>query len=152
MRRWDKEICDPDELTALLSGASVCRLGLWDGTWPYVVPLNFGYDDGTVYLHSAPEGRKLEILRQNDRVCIEVEAGVEVVVADVPCGSTTRYRSVIGFGRAEFLTDRTEKRRALEVIVRQCGGEPSALPDAAVDAVVVVRVALTELTGKRSPA
>ncbi|MBI5440765.1 MAG: pyridoxamine 5'-phosphate oxidase family protein [Deltaproteobacteria bacterium] len=153
MRRAEKAILDPAELETILASATVCRIGLWDGTWPYVVPVNCGYAQGMVYFHSAPEGRKIELLRRGEgRVCVEVEADVAVVPADVPCRSTARYRSVVGFGRADFLDDRKEKRRALELIARQCGAGAGPMSDAAVDAVSVVRVTLEEVTGKRSPA
>jgi nitroimidazol reductase NimA-like FMN-containing flavoprotein (pyridoxamine 5'-phosphate oxidase superfamily) len=114
--------------------------------------VNFGYADGAVYFHSAPEGRKIALLREGRPVCVEIEADVEVVLDEVACRSTTRYRSLIAYGRASFLEGREAKRDALRLIVRQCGGEAAALPDAAVDAVAVVRVRLDEASGKRSPA
>lgn len=152
MRRREKAIAADDELEELLSRTNVCRLGLHGGDWPYVVPVHFGYEAGAVYFHSAPQGRKLDLLRKDSRVCVEAEGEVEVVPGAPPCRSTTRYRSVIAFGRATFLEEREEKRRALALILRQCGVQGGELGDPAVDAVAVVRVALEEVTGKRSPA
>ena len=58
MRRKDREITDRAEIEAILNEAMVCRIGLADGGEPYVVPLCFGYEDGSVYIHSAPEASK----------------------------------------------------------------------------------------------
>ena len=56
MRRKDKEITDPALLSAILREAFVCRLGLAGDGEPYVVPVNFVYSGGCLYLHSACEG------------------------------------------------------------------------------------------------
>ena len=59
MRRKDREITDRAEIEAILNEAMVCRIGLADDGEPYVVPVSFGYEDGSVYIHSAPEGKKI---------------------------------------------------------------------------------------------
>jgi nitroimidazol reductase NimA-like FMN-containing flavoprotein (pyridoxamine 5'-phosphate oxidase superfamily) len=58
MRRKDREITDRAEMESILNEAMVCRIGLADGGEPYVVPLSFGYENGAVYIHSAPEASK----------------------------------------------------------------------------------------------
>ncbi len=58
MRRDDREITDLLEIESILYHAIVCRIGLTDGNEPYVVPVSFGYEEGTIYFHSAPEGKK----------------------------------------------------------------------------------------------
>lgn len=58
MRRKDREITDRAEIESILNEAMVCRIGLADGGDPYVVPLSFGYEDGSVSIHSAPEASK----------------------------------------------------------------------------------------------
>ncbi|PID57865.1 hypothetical protein CSB45_06515 [candidate division KSB3 bacterium] len=79
MRRKDKEICDIQQIEAIITASTVCRLGLCLHGRPYVVPLNFGYNDRTIYLHSAQKGKKLDILRQNPRVCVEFDLGDKTV-------------------------------------------------------------------------
>ncbi|WP_317063690.1 pyridoxamine 5'-phosphate oxidase family protein [Methanoculleus caldifontis] len=110
MRRKDKEITDPALLSAVLREAFVCRLGLVDGDRPYVVPMNFAHSGGCLYLHSAGEGRKIEILGRNNRVCFEAETGVELVRAEKACDFGARYLSVIGAGPRR--SSRTSRRRA----------------------------------------
>lgn len=111
MRRTEKEIQDRAEIDAIIRGCQVCRLGLADGTEPYVVPLCFGYDGNALYFHCTQQGRKLEILRRNPRVCFELDVVEGMVEAEPACGWSIRYRSVIGVG--EIMEDPTAKQRAL---------------------------------------
>lgn len=153
MRRADKEITDEKEIEAILEEAKVCRIAMCDRGEPYVVPVCFGYEDRAVYFHSAREGKKLDMLRANPRVCFEVEVDVEVRPGEVPCRSGVRYRSVIGRGRAELVEDPEEKKRGLDVIMRHYGSEfldysktPAAA--AAMQKTALVRIAVEEMTGK----
>jgi len=77
MYRRDQEITDRIEMDRIIHTAMVCRLGLSDDGQPYVVPLNFGYDGSVVYMHSARQGRKLEIISRNPRVCLEFDGGIK---------------------------------------------------------------------------
>ena len=79
MRRKDKEVVDRERIDEIIRGAQVCRLAMIDGDEPYLVPLSFGYDGRAIYFHSAVEGRKVEALRRNARVCFEIDTGVEVL-------------------------------------------------------------------------
>jgi hypothetical protein len=150
MRRKEREITDRAALEAILQKAAVCHLGLAVGGEPYVVPVSFGYRDGCLYVHSSPAGRKVEMLRQNPRVCFEVELDGGVVPKGAPCSWSVRYNSVIGWGQASFVVDAEEKRRALDVIVAHYGGEPAAYTPQALGEVAVIRIAVAEMTGKRS--
>ncbi len=155
MRRADKAVTDQKEIEAILREAQVCRIAMCDRSEPYVVPVCFGYEDRKLYFHSAAEGKKIEALRANPRVCFEVEVDVEVRLGKVPCGSGVRYRSVIGRGRAELIEDEDEKRRALDVLMRHYGGEfldyaRSPAAAAAMKKIAVVRIAVEEMTGKAS--
>jgi nitroimidazol reductase NimA-like FMN-containing flavoprotein (pyridoxamine 5'-phosphate oxidase superfamily) len=137
-------------METILRRATVCRIAMCDGDSPYVVAVNFGYADNRLYFHSATEGRKLDILARNNRVCFEADVDVELVPAEKPCGWTARYRSVVGFGRAFVVDDAEEKARALNLIVTQCGGKPGAYSAKALDEVAVVRVAVETMTGKQA--
>jgi len=148
MRRSEKEIRDPEQIEAILQAAEVCRVAFSDGEQPYIVPLCFGYETGKLYFHSAPEGRKMEILRKNPRCCFEIEVGVEAVRAELPCSWWMRYQSVIGEGVATPLTDAGEKLHGLGVIVRHYSGDPDAIPEAALGKVAVVRIDIIRMTGK----
>ncbi|HXX55979.1 MAG TPA: pyridoxamine 5'-phosphate oxidase family protein, partial [Methanoregula sp.] len=95
MLRKDREITDRKEMEAVLQAAPVCRLAMVDGDEPYVVPLCFGYESGSFFFHSALEGRKIDILRKNPRVCIEADSTGGAIRDGNPCSWGMRYTSVI---------------------------------------------------------
>lgn len=150
MRRSDRAITDPQELESVLREAAVCRMGLCDEGKPYVVPMNYGYRDGSVFLHSATEGRKIEILRRNPNVCLEFEKDVELVPAEAACSFSMKYRSVIASGKAVFLEGTEEKSFGLNAIMLQVTGREFVFPPQALEKIVVLRVDLEECSGKHN--
>ena len=150
MRKTEREIKDRAEIDAVIRQSQVCRLGLVDGDTPYIVPLCFGYDGQTLYAHCAPEGRKIDVLRRNPRVCVEFDVVKGLVQAADACGWTIRYRSVIGTGKAELITDPAEKCRGLALIMAQYTPGYFTFPDAVVARTAVLRITLDSLTGKQS--
>ena len=150
MRRSDRAITDPQELESVLREGAVCRMGLCDEGKPYVVPMNYGYRDGSVFLHSAAEGRKIDILRRNPNVCLEFEKDVELVPAEAACSFSMKYRSVIASGKAVFLEGTEEKSFGLNAIMFQYTGREFVFPPQALEKIVVLRVDLEECSGKHN--
>ncbi len=150
MRRNERAMTDKEELEGVLKGTFVCRLGLCDGEVPYVVPMTFGFLDGSVFMHSALEGRKIDLIRKNPNVCLEFEKDVELLVGEAPCSFSMKYRSVIASGKAIFLEGTEEKALGLNVIMRQCTGKEYTFPAQALDRVVVIRVDLEACSGKHN--
>ena len=151
MRRSDKQITDTAAVEEILAGAEVCRIAMCDGNEPYLVPVNFGYRDRALFIHSACEGRKIDILRKNNRVCFEADAEVEILKGDAACGWGARYLSVIGTGTAHFVEDLSGKKDALDVIVRKYSGSGGhSYDDARVNAVCVIRIDIDGMIGKKS--
>ena len=148
MRRKDREIKDPESIASIIRRSTVCRLAMSDNNQPYVIPMSFGYKDGAVYFHCAPEGRKVEILRKNPRVCIEFDVDCRLKTGDGACNWGFYYQSAIAFGVAAFIEDPTEKQAALDIIMRQYSDEAFTYPESALAKIVVIRVGVTELTGK----
>ena len=100
------------------------------GGEPYVVPVSFGYDGHSLYLHTAPKGRKIEPLQGGARVCCQLERGVELVRdARDACRWTFAYESVIGWGTAEELTTPEAKQAGLNHIMRQYSGRDWRMPE-----------------------
>ncbi len=153
MRKHKQEITDKDTLEEILRRAVVCRIGLSEDNVPYVVPVCFGYKDGCIYIHSAGQGRKIEIIRKNNKVCFEVDVDVEPVPGEKACKWTVKYISVIGFGRASLIDGHQEKIDALDIIMGHYSGrdshdyEPHAL-----DLTAVIKIEIQSMTGKRSKA
>ncbi len=151
MRRKEKEITDIKVIEDLIARAHICRIGLSDEGQPYIVPMNFGYQDGCLYLHSAKEGRKIEILRQNNRVCFEIDLDYEYLTAETACNTSAHYRSVIGFGRAMFVEGNEAKIQALDIIMNHYEKERKhTYSNHAIDKVAVIKVELQEITAKQA--
>jgi nitroimidazol reductase NimA-like FMN-containing flavoprotein (pyridoxamine 5'-phosphate oxidase superfamily) len=149
MRRKDREITDPETMRAILESAPVCRLALADGDEPYLVPVCFGIDGSALYIHSAHEGKKIDILRKNPRCCVEVDSTDGPLPDDNPCSWEMQYRSVLCTGTARFVTDNGEKQKALTCILKHYGGEEHAFSEKDLDRVCVIRIDIREMTGKK---
>jgi len=139
-----------EEIEDVLRRSTVCRLALVDGERSYIVPLCFGYEPGYLYFHSAPVGRKIDLLKKNRNVCFEFDADTTMVPADTSCGWTMRYRSVIGYGIADLLEDPAEKKAALNVIMRRYSEGPHEYSGERLRKVLVIKVAIHEISGKKS--
>ncbi len=150
MRRNDKEITDRTVIESIIEQSVVCRLAMSEGDRPYVVPLNFGYKDNTLYFHAAGKGKKLDILRKNNRVCFEFDIDHELVKGDNACNWGMKYRSVIGFGRASFVERPEQKRQALQIIVKHYGADSFADRENAVKSITILKVDIENITGKKS--
>lgn len=150
MRRTDREIADREEIDDILRRSTVCRLAMVDAGRPYLVPLCFGYDAGALYFHSAPVGKKIDLLKKNRTVCFEFDADAIAVPAATSCGWTMRYRSVIGYGIAGFIEDPGEKQAALDVIMRQYSEGRHLYSEETLRKTAVIKVEIREISGKKS--
>ena len=122
-----------------------------DGKEPYVVPMNYGYADNVIYMHSALEGRKVDVLRANNRVCFEIETGTELLKKDQPCSWGMRFKTVIGYGTVTELDDPEAKHAGLSLIMGQYSDrEDWQFPEAAMAKVLVLRLDIESMTGKKS--
>jgi len=152
MRRTDKEIVGREAIDAIIRGSQVCRLALARDNEPYLVPVSFGYDGTAIFLHTAVTGRKIDFFLANPRVCFEFERNVEIRTDPaLACKWTMRYESVIGRGTIAEVTDPAGKERALNAIMRQYSGRDWSFEPAAVARVRTWRIAIAEITAKRSP-
>ncbi|MCX6005135.1 MAG: pyridoxamine 5'-phosphate oxidase family protein [Chloroflexi bacterium] len=150
MRRSDKEITDRAEIEDILNRAVVCHLGLCDNGIPYVVPVNYGYADGCLYIHSAKEGRKIDILRNNSNVSFTIYTDENLFRSEMACNWTMKYSSVMGTGRASLIEGRTEKEEALRCIMQHYTETNLDFNPAKVDKVVIIKIEIDTLTGKKS--
>ncbi|MBW2599751.1 MAG: pyridoxamine 5'-phosphate oxidase family protein, partial [Deltaproteobacteria bacterium] len=148
VRRKDKEVTRREDIEEIIRRAQVCRIALCEGSRPYVVPLCFGYEAGVLYFHCAPNGRKMEILENNQHVCFEMDVDHELVPGEASCTWGFRYRSVVGFGRALWVRDPGAKRDALRVIMRHYSEGGFDFPEDALARTVVIKVVLDDITGK----
>jgi len=154
MRRKDREIVDKKVMVSIIEKAIICRVAMCWQDEPYVIPMNFGYRDNYIFLHSAGEGRKLDILRNNDKVCIEFDADVELVQSRKACNTEMKYKSVLVFGTAVVLKDIAEKKRALDIIMHHYYNHDSLsvfhYPEDTLEKVIIIKVKVEKMTGKES--
>ena len=150
MRRKEREITDIEEIEQVIKKAKVCRLGLVDNDEAYIVPVCFGYERNSLYFHSAPEGRKVALIKKNNKVCFEIDTDVEIINAEKPCGWTTKYRSVVGTGRAYILEKDEEKAHGLSLIMKQYSEDEANLDFEKLNLVLMVRIDIESVTGKKS--
>jgi len=154
MRRKDKEIVDKKVMVSIIEKAMICRVGMCWQDEPYVIPMNFGYRNHYIFLHSAREGRKLDILRSNDKVCIEFDVDVELVQSQEACKTSMNYQSVLIFGKAVILKDVVEKKRALDIIMHHAYDHHSPslfhYSEDILEKLIIIKVKVEEMTGKES--
>ena len=154
MRRKDREITDINEILKIIGGCKVCRLGLSDNDRPYVVPLNYGwsFDNNalTFYFHSAVEGKKLDIIKNNSRACFEIDTDHKLVEAAEPCKHGFAYSSVIAFGSIEFISEPKEKIYALNMMMKHQSGKDAEhnYSEEALSRVCVYKMIADEFSGK----
>lgn len=153
MRRKDREIAGADEIRKILDSCKTVCVAMIDGDTPYVVPLSYGYeleiDRLVLYFHCAKEGRKLDVLRRNNKVCFTIFSEGEPLHSENPCNSGYYFSSVIGNGAAQIIDDPDEKRYALQKMYAHQVGRTVEFTEAQADLVAALKIVSTDYTGKR---
>lgn len=150
MRRKDKEITDRSEIESILNKAPVCRIAMSLDNLPYIVPVNFAFKDNFLYFHSFPSGRKIDMILKNSRVSFEADIENEIVKSDNACSWGMKFKSVIGSGYAEIIDDLSGKIEALNLIMEKYSGKSEWEFTDPMDRIAVVRIAVEEMSGKKS--
>jgi len=151
MRRKEKQIIDPKLIEEILEMNTICRIGFVDGEHPYIIPLNYGYKDNNLFIHSAIEGKKIEILKKNKNVCVEITDSIEIITSEKACNYGTKFRSVICNGTIHRVLELEKKVAGLKLIMKQhTGNEDWDIPKAAVEKISVFKVEIESMTGKSS--
>jgi len=149
MRRKDRAISDRTEIDTILASTKVMHLALADADVPFLVPVFYAYDGTYMYFHSASAGSKIEILKRNPRVCFEVSVDHGVIESDQACDFEARHRTVIGFGKANFVEEETEKVKILDRIVGRFTDKQFAYPTAHLRHTSVIRIEIESIKGKK---
>ena len=153
MRRSDREVTDINSILEIVGRAKILHLGLFDKGFPYIVPMHFGYEfnDGrfVFFLHSAKEGHKLDLIKDNPNVCIELECDVNLISGgEVPCKYGSEYASVIGRGHAELVEDEEEKIKGLKLLMKNQTGRCFEIDSKMAESVAVIKVVISDLSAK----
>jgi len=150
MRRKEREITDRTAIEAILAKADICRIAFNDKGYPYIVPMNFGYKDNCLYFHSAPEGRKIDLIKKDDRVAFEVSTYKGPVPKGVPCGWKFEYRSVMGVGRIHIIDDPKAKKRAVDILIRHYSKRKHKVLPEKMEKLVMLKLEIERMTAKGS--
>jgi nitroimidazol reductase NimA-like FMN-containing flavoprotein (pyridoxamine 5'-phosphate oxidase superfamily) len=122
-----------------------------DNDRPYIVPLNYGYYDNAIYIHSASVGKKIEILKKNNKVCFEIDIEGDLIKNEISCEWSINYRSLIGYGTIEIIKEFDEKQAGLDIIMKQHGkSENNVYKKSNVDSIVILKLNIEQITGKQS--
>ena len=155
MTRREREITDIDEIRGILDRAKIVHVGMVDGNRPYVVPMNYGYtlNDGklTFYLHGAMRGRKLDVIRTNPNVFVELDTDIVPFEGEVACKYGLCYSSVMGEGVAEIVEDTELKKEALSIFMKTQTGKDFEFNDKMVSVVSIIKINISEFTAKKRP-
>ena len=155
MTRREREVTDLEEIIGILDRAKIVHVGMVDGDRPYVVPMNYGYimTEGklTLYLHGAPRGRKLDVLRANPNVFVEIDTDIIPFEGEVACKYGLCYSSIMGEGVAEIVEETEQKKRALSLLMKTQTGKDFEFDDKMVSVVSVIKIEVAEYTAKKRP-
>jgi len=155
MTKRERQITDHNQIMNILDTAKVLHLGLAVENEPYVVPMNYGYtmEEGklVLYLHSALQGKKLDMIRANPRVFFEMDCDLIPFEGKVACQYGLAYSSVMGRGSARIVEDVEEKKKAMSVLMKTQTGKDFSFEDKLVSIVAVIRIDVSEYTAKHRP-
>lgn len=152
MRRKDREVTDKDTIRYILEKSKVLHLGLSDNGFPYIVPMNYGFDFNdeklSFFVHSALEGRKIEILEKNNNCCVQMECDGKLLENEIPCKYGYSFYSLEGFGTAVVVDDVSEKIKALKLIMKTQTGKDFDFSEDMVCSVHVIRIDCSTYSAK----
>ena len=150
VRRQDR-LLDEEQAAALLRRAEWGVLSMCDaGGAPYGIPVNYVWDgDSALYIHCAPEGRKLRCLDQEPRVSFCIVGNVNLL----PSKFTTEYESIVLTGLAVRHLDEQERRHALELLLDKLSPDDKQVgmkyAEGSFHRVEIIRLDITSWSGKR---
>ena len=153
MRKSDREIKSKEEIIDIIKRCDVIRLAFNNGDYPYILPLNFGFevrnDKVIFYLRSALEGTKVDIMKKDNRASFEMDTKHELQYYEEKGYCTMSYESIIGRGRIRILPE-DEKMNALKKLMGHYHkSEDTYFNPAAISRTLVYSLEVEEMTAKR---
>lgn len=150
MRRKEKEITDRAQIDSILNEGLICHVACLFQGRPYSVPMCYGYDGTTLYLHSATEGKKNDCFCSDRRVSISIVPSSELKTGTSPCSFSFGYRSVIIDGVIEKCVDDKEKTCCLDQIVSRYTTAFGPYQRAVLEQTTLWRVSIENVSAKIS--
>ncbi len=147
----NRKITLKEEIERIIRKCEFCNVAMvdLDGS-PYVIPMNFGYNNDCIYLHSSQKGKKVDILKKNNTVCVSFSTDhlLRWQSEKVACSYSMKYRSVIAVGKVEFVNEPEEKIIALNEIMKQYTDKEYEYSDPSVKEVLVFKVNIEKMEGR----
>ena len=112
----EKAAYDRDTVHTILDSALVASAGFVQDGQPVVVPMIFGREGETIYLHGARKARVIRLLEQTEQVCLNVTLVDGIVFARSTFNSSMNYRSATLFGTPRLVDDRDDKLHGMYII------------------------------------
>ncbi len=150
MRRSDKAVTEQSAIEKILRMGKTCQLAFTAEPVPYLVTLNYGYHDGTLYFHSAREGHKIDLVRKNGQAAFTVALDLGLVKGENACDWSVRFQSVVGHGKISLLESPEDKQQGLDLFMAQYSAEKFSYPDKMIQATAVFKLVISEMTMKQS--
>jgi hypothetical protein len=145
-------IMDEENSIALLQRASEGRLATCGNDRPYITPVNFVYDDYSIFIHTGFKGRKLDNIKSNPYVCFEISEPGKIIPAEKACKYSFNYVSVLVFGKAVTVDSAEEKLTAINLLLAKYAPDGTSFEELTpkdISGVNVVQIKISEITGKK---
>lgn len=153
VKRKDKELIDRGEIRAILSRGQYAYIALCRHDEPYIVTMNYGYDEkaNALYFHCALEGQKLDFIKQNPRVCGTVIEDLGYCHGN--CDHS--YKSVVFRGKMAVVDEIAEKKHGIDIMIKHLEEQPDQVKtkllkdDKTYARFHVLRLDIEEITAKQ---
>lgn len=152
MRRKDREANDFSQIKEIIAECDVIRLGFSDGEFPYIVPVNFGYEIENqqiyFYIHGALEGKKLELIKKSGICSFEMDCAHAIELLPELKNVTMRYKCLMGKAKIEILAE-ADKQHGIDMLMgRYAETKNFAYDKKAADHIMVAKLTVLEYSGK----
>ncbi len=119
IRYVQRDCKDTAKIDNFLSGTRIGVIGMNGDDFPYAVPVNYVWSDGSLFFHGMGSGKKETILSAEPLICFTVYEEYGTVKNPMPCHADTAYMSVMLFGRVEKVNDFKEAASALQNLIEK---------------------------------
>ena len=155
IRRKEKAITDQEEIKSILTNTKYITLAMCKDNNPYLVTVSHGYDsiNNVIFFHCAAEGKKIDYINSNPIVW--GQALLDLGYASGKCNH--HYKTAQFKGKVQFLTNFTEKKQALTIMIDQLEEDPilrqkvkeKSLTEKAIQRVNIGKITDLILSGKK---
>jgi nitroimidazol reductase NimA-like FMN-containing flavoprotein (pyridoxamine 5'-phosphate oxidase superfamily) len=157
VRRKDRQVTDEQWIRAMLRETALATLATLDGEQPFLHMNLFAFDEDkqVIYIHTARLGRTRSNIIRNTRVCLGLSEMGRLLPADTALEMSVEYASVVVFGRASLVSDQSEARHGLQLLLDKyfahlhAGSDYRPITDEELARTQVYRIEIDEWSGKR---